>query len=164
MLVRVIKNNNKNEWEIYALAGPLFKQKLATVEGFRLSNARFQMSSMTGHVVSLYGAQIEEITYSDTDTLRALGIGGLMYECHHQAAHDTRNSGWYDVDTLKPIVEARYINAMGPLVYYSTSADIADDRRNAPRPDSVLAPPPEWTATDYFKAGLSKLKTKISGG
>lgn len=165
MLVRIIKNNNKNDWDIFALSGPLFNQKLATVEGFRLSNARFQVSSITGFVVGVHGAQIEDITYSDTPTLRSLGVGGAMHECHHPAAHDERNSGWYDTNTLEPLEDARYINGMGHRVYYTTPEDITNDRRAAATlPDSVLAPEPEWTAADHFKAGLSKLKEKIIGG
>ena len=159
MLVRVLKGTG-NEWEIHALSGPLYGEKLATAEGFRLSNARFQYESITGYVVALYGAQIESQAQELGPVIKSLGIGGVFNKCHWEALHDNKNSGWYDTCTLTSVIEARYVNGMNGRIFYSTIADIEEDRLGYPTPSTIEAsvtPLPEPTVAELFKKGFRKL-------
>lgn len=168
MLVRILNNNNNRNWEIISLTGPIYNQQIATAEGFRLSNARFQHSSITGFLAALHGAEVEDFAYNHTDVIRALGLNGVFNKCHHEAVQDLDNSGWFDAQSREALIDARYINGMNGRVYYSTQEDINLDRKSITLPDaaedSVLAQFDSWSATDHFKAGFRKLKETLTGG
>ncbi len=142
MLVRLIHDKNNNNWQVICLTGAFYEQQIATAEGVRLSSARFQAHSVTGHIAALYGAEIRDEVLEDGAISRSMGIGGVFKPCHHQAIHDEWNTGWFDATTREPVKHVSHITVMGDEVHYSTDLDIAADRKGytVTAPRYVAAP------------------------
>lgn len=168
MLVRIFQSkNNNNEWDVIALSGDMYSQKIAQAEGVRLAKAKFQEYSITGFISALHGAVIEDVAYDDSTVIRLMGINGVFKECHREAVFDHQNSGWFDSESKQGVRDCQYATAMGGRVFYSLPEDIEMDRKSHKRetlpqragiPNSVQAPHSKLISV------ITCIKGAITGG